>query len=108
MIGEQIVFKEDVKINATISEKVMTIHKGDKGIVDSKGFVHVTTGKCRGKILKIDDAKIKGYDLENIANMLVSRVKYLVDDLEEILDSQGVGTEALQIELIDALETILR
>lgn len=105
-IGQEIVVKEDFKINATISDKVMTVKEGDKGFLDSKGFLNLTTGKGRGKFVKINDIEVKGYDHMNISKMIFNRLnsKY---ELDNFLEDEGICSSELIEEISDVLSDIL-
>lgn len=101
-IGQKMIVKEDFKINTTISDKVMTVKEGDKGFLDSKGFLNLTTGKGRGKIVKLNDIELKGYDHRNIAKMVYQRIN-CVYGLENFLDNEEINLD----ELIDEIEDVL-
>ena len=105
-IGQEITVKEDFKINTTISDKVITVKKDDKGFVDSQGFLHLTTGNGRGKIVKIDDIEVRGYDHENISKMVYKRLNnaFLI---EPILEYEGYEVEDILDEIEDVLMDIL-
>lgn len=105
-IGEEIKIKEDFKINTTISEKVITIKKGDKGYIDSNGFLHLLTGNGRGKIVKINDVKVKGYDHENITKLIFDRLNTEIR-LEEILENEELNNKDLLEVIEDVLSDIL-
>ena len=105
-IGQEITVKEDFKINTTIRDKVITVKKDDKGFVDSQGFLHLTTGNGRGKIVKIDDIEVRGYDHENIAKMIYKRMNnaFLIGS---ILEDEGYEVEDILDEIEDVLTDIL-
>lgn len=105
-IGQEVLVKEDFKINTIVSDKVITVKEGDKGFLDSKGLMHVTTGKGRGKIVKIDDIKVKGYDHENIASMIFGRLSNYFN-LDEILENEDIDSERFKEEIEDLLSDIL-
>lgn len=105
-IGQEIIVKEDFKINTIVSDKVKTVKKGDKGFIDSKGFLHLTTGKGIGKIVKIDDIEVKGYDYKNIVNMIYKRLNntFFIDI---ILENDGYEVKDFLDEIEDVLTDIL-
>lgn len=105
-IGQEITVKEDFKINTIVSDKVITVKEGDKGFLDSKGLMHITTGNGRGKIVKINYIEVKGYDHENIANMVYKRINnaFLI---EPILEDEGYEVKDILDEIEDILSDIL-
>lgn len=105
-IGQEIIVKEDFKINAIISDKVMTVKEGDKGFLNSKGFLNLTTGKGRGKIVKINDIEVKGYDHMNISKMILHR---LINEygLDEFIEYEEISRSELIEEISDVLSDIL-
>lgn len=105
-IGQEVLAKEDFKINTIVSDKVITVKEGDKGFLDSKGLMHVTTGKGRGKMVKINDIKVKGYDHENIASMIFGRLSNYFN-LDEILENEDIDSERFKEEIEDLLSDIL-
>lgn len=88
-IGQEIIVEEDFEISNIVSNKIMTVKKGDKGFLDSKGFIHLTTGNGRGKIVKINDVNIEveGYDYENISNIILNRLNREFG-IEELLENE--------------------
>ena len=105
-VGQEIIVKEDFKINTMVSGKVKTVKKGDKGFIDSKGFLHLTTGEGIGKIVKIDDIEVKGYDYKNIVNMIYKRLNntFFID---LILEDDGYEVKDFLDEIEDILTDIL-
>lgn len=101
-IGQEIIVKEDFEINTIVSEKVKTVKKGDKGFMDSRGFLHLTTGNERGKIVKIDDIEVKGYDHRNISSIIFRRLINAYN-LDELMDYEGIE----EAEIIDEIEDVL-
>lgn len=101
-IGQEIEVKEDFKINTIVSDKVITIKEGDKGFLDSCGRLNLTTGKGRGKIVKINDIEMKGYDYENIAKMIYQRLDR-VYGLENFITDE----EIVLSEFTDEIEAVL-
>ncbi|MDB8790650.1 hypothetical protein PN398_07945 [Romboutsia sp. 1001216sp1] len=105
-IGQEIVVKEDFKINTIVSDKVMTVKEGDKGFLDSKGLIHITTGNGRGKIVKINDVEVEGYDHANISKLILDRLNR-VFNMEEFLDDNDISAETFEVEIEDILMDIL-
>ena len=101
-IGQEIMVKEDFKINTMVSDKVKTVKKGDKGFMDSRGFLHLTTGNGIGKIVKIDDIEVKGYDYRNISSIIFRRLINAYD-LDEFMDCEDIE----ETEIIDEIEDVL-
>lgn len=105
-IGQEIVIKEDFKINATISNKVKTVKKGDKGFLDSKGLLHLINGAGKGKIINVEGVEVKGYDHENIAKMIFGRLSNYFN-LDEILENEDIDIKRFEEEIEDVLMDIL-
>lgn len=99
-IGEEIIINQEFDIQGCFSDDLIQVKKGDKGYIDSNGFVHYITGKARGKIQKIANVEMKGYDTENIAKLIFDRIKteygikeylyaydekYIIEDINYIL-----------------------
>lgn len=104
-IGQEIIINEDFNITSVISNDVAQIKTGDKGFVDSNGFVHYTTGKARGKIQKLGDTELKGYDTENIAKIIFRRLKNEFG-LDEFLDGYDIEEKDFINEIEDVLSDI--
>lgn len=105
-IGQEIEAKEDFKINTTVSDKVITVKEGDKGFLDSNGLMHLTTGNGRGKIVKINDIKVKGYDHENMAKMIYRRLNG-VFGIENFIEDEEIQLKEFLEEIKDVLSDIL-
>lgn len=105
-IGQEMVVKEDFKINTVTSEKVITVKEGDKGFLDSKGLFNITKGKGRGKIVKINDIEVKGYDYKNISKMILQRL-INVYNLEEFMEYEEIEYSEMINEVEDVLIEIL-
>jgi hypothetical protein len=85
-IGQDITVTEDFEIQTCIGENKIQVKKGDKGYVDSNGFIHYETGKARGKIQRFKDITVNGYDTENIAKLIYEGLInkfYLKDFLQD-------------------------
>lgn len=105
-IGQEIIVKENFKINNTRSDKVVTVKEGDRGFLDSKGFLNITTGKGRGKFVKIDDIEVKGYDHINISKMIFNRLNSEYE-LDNFLEYEGIRRSELINDIADVLSDIL-
>lgn len=105
-IGQEIIANKDFEIKTIVSDKVITVKEGDEGFLDSKGFLHIITGKGRGKIVKMDGIEVKGYDYKNIANIIYTRLNsaFLI---EPILEDEGYEIEDILDEIEDVLTDIL-
>lgn len=101
-IGQEITVREDFEVNTIVSNKVITIKEGDKGFLDSKGFLHITTGEGRGKIVKMDGIDTDGYDYGNISRMILNRLNG-VFGLEMYLDDEEIDKQ----EVIDEIREVL-
>ncbi len=101
-IGQEITIREDFEINSIVSNTAINIKEGDKAFLDSKGFLHITTGKGRGKIVKMDGIEPTGYDYGNISKMILNRLNG-VFGLEIYLDDEEIDKQ----EIIDEIEDVL-
>ena len=80
-IGQEVVMEKDFEIKTIGSGKVITVKKGNRGFLDSKGRVHLINGEGKGKIIKVENIKLKGYDYENIAIFIYWRnFKFVFND----------------------------
>lgn len=101
-IGQEIVNSEEFEIQKLVSGTKVTVKKGDKGVVDSKGLLHYTSGEANGMIQKIDGMKVDGYDHRNIANMVFNHLKGYFD-LSDYLESYDIEEERV----LDEIEAVL-
>ncbi len=87
-IGQEITITEPFEIESALSNKTLNVKTGDKGFIDSKGLLHYTTGEARGKIHKVDDVEVGGYDYENIAKLIFKRLnsQFSLTDVFEDID----------------------
>ena len=104
-IDQEVIVREDFKINTRVSERVMTVKKGEKGFLNSNGCLHLTTGKAKGKIIRIDDIEVKGYDHENISKMIFNRLNSF--GIEEFLIYEEIESKHFIEEIEDMLSDIL-
>lgn len=105
-IGQEIVIKEDFKINTIVSDKVKTVKKGDKGFLDSRGLLHLINGAGKGKIINVEGVEVEGYDHENIAKMIFGRLSNYFN-LNEILENEDIDIKRFEEEIEDVLMDIL-
>ena len=105
-IDQEVIVREDFKINTRVSERVMTVKKGEKGFLNRNGCLHLTTGKAKGKIIRIDDIEVKGYDHENISKMIFNRLKNSFG-IEEFLIYEEIESKHFIEEIEDMLSDIL-
>lgn len=106
-IGQEVEITQDFEIEAELSEKKMLVKKGDKGFVDSRGRIHYTSGNAIDKIQLLKDSEVKGYDTENIAEMIFNRLKR-VFYIDEFLDVYDISKDDFINEIDDVLMDILR
>ena len=99
-IDQEVIVREDFKINTRVSERV------EKGFLNSNGCLHLTTGKAKGKIIRIDDIEVKGYDHENISKMIFNRLKNSFG-IEEFLIYEEIESKHFIEEIEDMLSDIL-
>ena len=87
-IGEEIRVVRDYEIETILSENKLQVKEGDKGFIDSSGSIHYTSGQARGKIHRLREVEVKGYDHENIAKMIFKRLdnQYRISDFLEDWD----------------------
>lgn len=105
-IGQEITIREDFEINNIVSNTVINIKEGDKGFLDSKGFLHITTGNGRGKIVKMDGIEPTCYDYGNISKMVFDRLDG-VFGLKNFLEDEEIDIKEFIEEIEDVLIGIL-
>jgi len=105
-IGEEIRVVRDYEIETILSENKLQVKEGDKGFIDSSGSIHYTSGQARGKIHRLREVEVKGYDYENIAKMLWKRLKSQFE-IEEFLGDYDVSEKDVLEELEEVLSDIL-
>ena len=106
-IGEEIGFSEEFEIESPFGGNKLTVKEGDKGYIDSRGFIHYTTGQARGKIHSLGkEIEVKGFDHESIAKMIFKRLdnQYRIS---EFLEDWDIGTSDFRNEIEDVLSDIL-
>lgn len=92
-IGEVIIPPEEIKIEKMMSGTYETIPSGTKYLVDAKGRFVVLNGKFAGTVI-FTEAKVDGYDIESITDLIYDRVVNEVNecmgyDQEEVEEEHG-------------------
>ena len=105
-IGQEVVMEKDFEIKTIGSGKVITVKKGNRGFLDSKGRVHLINGEGKGKIIKVENIKLKGYDYENIAISIYHRLNSLYG-LGMMLEEDDIDEDEFIEEIEDVLSDIL-
>lgn len=105
-IGQEISIKEDFEIKTISTSTIIKIKQGDKGYVDSKGFLHLTTGKGKGKIINIEGMEVSGYHHEDISKRIFARLSNYFN-LDEILENEDIDIDRFKEEIEDVLMDIL-
>lgn len=104
-IGQQIEFKEDYSVK-TFNGRNIEVKKGDKAIVNSRGFIEYTSGKAKGIRQIVDGITVEGYDHMNISKQILNRLlsEY---DLQEFMDYEEISIKGFLEEIEDVLCEIL-
>lgn len=105
-IGQEILVKEDFEICTIISNNPMIVKEGDKGYVDSKGFLHLISGEGGGKIINVEGMEVANYHHENISKMIFNRLNSYFN-LGEILENEDIDIGRFKEEIEDVLMDIL-
>lgn len=105
-IGQKITATDDFEIQGCFGEDKIQVKKGDRGFIDSNGFVHYETGKARGKMQRFDDITVKGYDTENITNLIYEHISKRFN-LDEFLEDYEYEEKDLKDEIDYILSEIL-
>lgn len=101
-IGREVIIEEDFEIEGLKDKK--QVKKGDKGFVDSRGFVHYLTGEARGKMQKIDRVEMKGYDTGNIAEIILIYLNYF--GIKDMLNDYDIDKKDFKEKIEEALDEI--
>lgn len=104
-IGEQIEFKKDYSVE-TFNGRKLEVKKGDKAIVNSRGFIEYTSGKAKGIRQIVDGIKVEGYDHMNISKQILKR---LISgyNLEGFMEEEELSMQEFLEEIEDVLCEIL-
>ena len=105
-IGQEVVMEKDFEIKTIGSGKVITVKKGNRGFLDSEGRVHLINGEGKGKIIKVENIKLKGYDRGNIAISIYHRLNSLYG-LGMMLEENEIDEDEFIEEIEDVLSDML-
>ncbi|MGL5328953.1 MAG: hypothetical protein ACRDD7_06770 [Peptostreptococcaceae bacterium] len=105
-IGQEIIVKEDFEVTTLIGGKALTVKKGDKAFLDSKGLANIITGEARGKVSNLynnpNKNKMDGYDHANISKLIFTRLKNYFD-MEDMLNEYEIADD----DIIEQIEDVL-
>ncbi len=106
--GQEVVANKDFDVEGFFDEEPIKVKKGSKAFISADGFLHHTTGAARGKIQKLSEEafEVKGYDHENIAVMVLDRLK-LYFPINEFIDDYDVSEKEMLDQIEDTLREIL-
>lgn len=104
-VGAEVAMVDDFEIESVITKNKIKVKQGDRGFIDSKGFIHYITGQAKGKIQKLDwdELEVKGYDHTNIAKMIYDVLNWHFNIYDDFLDDYEIEKE----DFINAIEEIL-
>lgn len=106
--GQEVVVKEDFNVEGLFGKQTINVKKESKAFISSDGFLHYTTGAARGKIQKLSEEvfEVKGYDHENIAVMVLDRLK-LYFHINEFIEDYDISEKEMLEQIEDVLTEIL-
>lgn len=106
-IGQELVAQKDYVIEGYSNEDSINVKAGSKAIVTAKGYILHTTGAAKGKIQMLSDEafKVKGYDLNGIAKIILDRLKYSCE-FENTMEDYDLEEEYVLSEIVGELEEI--
>lgn len=105
-IGQEIEVQEDISIKTFIGGKFIKVNKGDIGIIDSKKFIHLLSGESMGKILKMSNVKLEGFDYNNISKIILNNL--LVNTgIKEAMEDYCISEEVIKEYIEDTLREII-
>ncbi|MGL5642048.1 MAG: hypothetical protein ACRDDM_07255, partial [Paraclostridium sp.] len=78
------------------------VKKGDKAIVNSRGFIEYISGKSKGIRQVVKGITVEDYDHRNISKMILQRL-INVYNLEEFMEYEEIESK----EMIDEIEDVL-
>lgn len=111
-IGQEIKLVKDMPLINILSEITVIAKEGDKGFIDSRGMLHITTGAAKGRIITEFAKEVKGHDVENIAKMVQQRIMQVIrnEGVDELMDKEDLDSmeESVIYNVMDILEKILR
>lgn len=105
-IGQKLVVQENYEISTCISNTNLQVKKGDVGFIDANGMIHYLSGQARGKIHNIADVEVKGYDIENIAELIFRQLKSDFH-INDILEDYDIDVREFKDSIEDILSEIL-
>ena len=107
-VGQEVVASNDFDVEGFFGEEPIKVKKGSKAFISADGFLHHTTGAARGKIQKLSEEafEIKGYDHENIALMVLDRLK-LYFPMNDFMEDYDVSEKEMLEQIEDVLVEIL-
>lgn len=106
LIGQEVEISEGFPLESVLAGKTVNVKKGDKGVVDSNGFIHYISGEARGKIQKFADVELNGYDVENISKLIYKRLDGQFG-IDAMLEDNSIGKEDFIAEIEYILSDIL-
>lgn len=80
-IGQEIKIQGDMIVKSYLKRTILKVNKGDLGVINSRKSVRLLTGEAIGKIIKIDNIELKGFDYNNISKII----------LNNLLTNTGIG-----------------
>lgn len=105
-IGQEIEFKNDFKIETYLRGTTLQVKKGNKALATRKGF-KILNGEAGGKIISYQEhEKLKGYDHQNIAKIIINRLVYGYG-MDLLFEDEGIEISELMEEVEDILTDIL-
>lgn len=105
-IGETYEAQKDLELQTLVTEREMTIKKGDMGVVTKNGHILMLTGECRGKKILRTDIMPEDIDFKNISDLILKRLNSEFN-LNEILEDNDIEAEHVAQYILDTLEQIL-
>lgn len=105
-LGQEVTFKSNFEIEATISKTKLKVKEGDKALITKSGF-KVLTGEARGKTLWFNEnEEAKGYDYSNISKLIFDTVNREFG-LKMLFEDEGIEIDNFIEEIEDLLMDIL-
>lgn len=106
-IGEVIELDRDIELKTALTDTAITAREGDRCIVTADGWLRFLNGEARGKMIGAGEGfEIDGYDHENIAKMIVTRLNGYIG-LDNILEDYDIEQSSVIEEIESVLDDIL-
>lgn len=108
-IGQVVVVDDEFNIESDTTDDVIRLEKGDRGIVDSEGYVRYITGNARGKKQPVYDLDhLVGYDVVSMTDIVLANIEDELEvSIEDLLgDSEKEG--ALTLAIANAIGFVLQ